>query len=244
MDAARGQFDQFRAGFADDLTLQQQAAALHRFAANVSKTLSEYPAASAAYNKSIQITEGLTKRFPDEPEYRITLALTLGDRGSLERRMGRLKESAATLDQAAELAESLPRMNFEAYYHKTMAKYKIEDFEVAKTRRLFENFAFHKTLGWVLVDRAKVAYHRGLFEDSAKSASRAGALLDQLRNCAPGTGTRYRPSIGSNCGEPVGDRPARTRTDCRGTRGSRRCDCANEVDDGPGSEPGRAILGK
>ena len=195
LDAARGQFDQFRAGFADDLTLQQQAAALHRFAANVSKTLSEYPAASAAYNKSIQITEDLTKRFQDEPEYRITLALTIGDRGSLERRMGRLKEAAATLVQAAELAESLPGLNFERYYRKTMAKYKIEDSEIAKTRRLFENFAFNKTLGWILVDRAKVAYYRGLFEDSAKSASRASALLDQLKNAPPELGHAIDPVL-------------------------------------------------
>ena len=195
LDAARGRFDQFSVGFPDDLEMQQQAAALHRYAANVSRILSDYFAADAAYNKSIQITEDLTKRFPNEPEYRITLALTLGDRSSIERHLGNLKVAAATVDRAAELAESLPGMDYDHYYRWTMANLRIKDSEIAKTRRLFEDFVFHKTLGWVLVERAEIAFYRGLFEDSAKSASRAAALLDELKHAPPGLAHAIDPVL-------------------------------------------------
>ncbi len=181
LDAARAQFEQFRATRPDDLSVLAQAAALHRYAGNVSRTLSEYSAALDAYTKSIQITEDLTKRFPDEPEHCITLALTLGDVGVLERLMGKLKNSAATLDRAVTLAEGLPRMNFEAYFRKTLGMYKFDESQLADNRRRFENFAFDKTAGWTEVDRAKIAYYRGRFEDSARSAGRAKQLLDQLK---------------------------------------------------------------
>jgi tetratricopeptide (TPR) repeat protein len=181
LDAARAQFEKFRAARPDDLTVLAQAAALHRYAGNVSRTLSEYSAALDAYTKSIQITEDLTKRFPEEPEHFITLALTLGDLGLLERLMGKLKNSAATLDRAVKLAESLPSMNFESYFRKTMGMYKFDESQLADNRRRFETFAFAKTLGWTEVDRARIAYYRGLFEDSEKSAGRAKQLLDQLK---------------------------------------------------------------
>ncbi len=181
LNAARTQFDQFRAGRSDDLTVLAQAAALHRYAGNVSRTLSDFPAALDAYTKSIQITEDLTKRFPDEPEHCITLALTLGDLGVLERLMGKLTTSAATLDRAVKLAESLPSMNFDSYFQKTMGKYQFNDSQMADNRRRFENFAYHKTLGWIEVDRGRTAYYRGLLDDSARLEGRASQLLDQLK---------------------------------------------------------------
>jgi hypothetical protein len=104
LDDARGQFDRFREGRPEDETVQLQAAALHRYAANVSRTLSDYPAAKDAYAKSVQIMEEVTSRFPDEPKYRYTLAQTLADRALLEMLTGRLNEAAATLDRAWAIA--------------------------------------------------------------------------------------------------------------------------------------------
>ncbi len=181
LDAARSQFEQFRATQPDDLIVLAQAAALHRYAGNVSRTLSEHALALDAYNKSIQITEDLTKRFPAEPEYSITLALTLGDLGALQRLMGKLNESAASLDRAVKIAEGLPAMNFDAYFGKLPGMHKANEAELADNRRRFSNFAFDKTLGWTEVDRAKIAYYRGLFEDSARFATRAKERLDQLK---------------------------------------------------------------
>ena len=86
-------------------------------------------------------------------------------------------------------------MDYDHYYRWTMANLRIKDSEVARTRRLFEDFAFHKTLGWVLVEWAEIAYYRGLFEDSAKSASRASALLDELKHQPPGLAHAIDPVL-------------------------------------------------
>ena len=155
LDEARKQFDQFRSGRPGDETVQVQSAALHRYAANVSRTLSDYPAAAAAYAESIRILEDLAARFPDEPKHRLTLALTLGDRALLEKRTGKLTESAATLDRALKLAERPQGAVFEP--------------------------SAGRALGWIEHDRAMLAYLRGRFEDSALSAARAAELLDRLK---------------------------------------------------------------
>ncbi|HET6575944.1 MAG TPA: serine/threonine-protein kinase, partial [Fimbriiglobus sp.] len=77
LDKAREQFEQFRAGRPDDLSVQLQAAKLHRYAANVSRTLSEFTAARAAYDAALHIYEDLTIRFPDDAAIRDQLAETL-----------------------------------------------------------------------------------------------------------------------------------------------------------------------
>jgi tetratricopeptide (TPR) repeat protein len=162
LDTARKQFDEFRASRPDDAILQTQAAALHRYTANVSRTLSDYPAAAAAYAASIRIQEGLADRFPDEPKPRLTLALTLGDRALLEKRMGKLTEAAATLDRALALADPPGAA---------------------------EDDSYNRAVGWLEHDRAMLAYLRGRFEDSARSADRAVDRLDRIK--ARTTETRY-----------------------------------------------------
>ncbi len=211
LDAAQAQFEQFRATRPDDLTVLAQAAALHRYAGNVSRTLSEYSGALDAYTKSIQITEDLTKCFPDEPEYCITLALTLGDLGVLERLMGKLTNSAATLDRAVTLGEGLPRMKFETYFRKTLGTYKFDDAQLADNRRRFENFAFNKTVGWTEVDRAKIAYYRGLFEDSAKICGSGQATTRPTKTGARQSSPGHRPSFGRDRCRLFGGGPARAR---------------------------------
>jgi tetratricopeptide (TPR) repeat protein len=154
LDKAREQFDQFRAGQPDDVMLMKQAALLHRFAANVSRTLNDYPAAMTAYAAAIQISEELTARFPDHAPYRNELALTLSDRSGLERLTGKLKEATATLDRALLLAEG-PQGNA---------------FESARRR----------TLAMIVMDQTDVAYLLGRFEDAASCAIRGSALWDQV----------------------------------------------------------------
>ena len=54
------------------MSVQSQAAALHRYAANVSRLLSDYPAAEAAYAAAIQILTDLAARFPDQRQVSAT----------------------------------------------------------------------------------------------------------------------------------------------------------------------------
>jgi tetratricopeptide (TPR) repeat protein len=154
LDEARKQFDQFRESLPDDKWVQMQAAALHRFSANISRSQGNSPAAFEAYAASIQISEELTKRYPDESEHQLTLALTLGDRALFEKQNGRLRDSAATLDQALKLVKNL---------HGSVTESKV-----------------NRTMGWIAHDRSKVAYLSGRFEDALRLAGRASERLEKL----------------------------------------------------------------
>ena len=155
LDKAREQFDQFREGRPDDTTLQRQAAALHRFAGNVSRTLNDYPAATAAYAASIQILEHLTARFPDRREYSDDLAMTLSDRAGLEKLMGKLNDADATLARALKLAEG--------------PQGKLSD------------SSYRRTIGVIVSDQTVVAYLLGRFDDVVRSAGRSVELFEQLK---------------------------------------------------------------
>jgi serine/threonine protein kinase/tetratricopeptide (TPR) repeat protein len=154
LDQARRQFDEFRAGSPDDVTVQEQAAALHRYGGNISRALNDYPAALTAYGIAIQILEHLSATFPDEAHYRDTLALALVDRALLEKNLGKLTASAATLDRAYEIAE--------------------------KSKGLILESSYLRTLGIIEIERSYLAFTRGLFEDSLSSARRANELFDGL----------------------------------------------------------------
>jgi serine/threonine protein kinase/tetratricopeptide (TPR) repeat protein len=160
LDKAREQFDQFRSGRPDDMSIQSQAALLHRYAANVSRLLSDYRAAEAAYVAAVRILTDLAARFPEQAHFRDELALTLSDRAMLEKRMGKLKKSAATLDQAWQLAEG-PHgsLNVSA---------------VRRTRAMID------------LDRATIASALGRFEDAIQFAGEAGDLFGQLKDIPAG----------------------------------------------------------
>src|SRR5262249_34962203 len=158
LDKAREQFDQFRSGRPDDVSVQSQAAALHRYAANVSRLLSDYPAAEAAYAAAIQILTDLAARYPEQARFRDELALTLSDRAMLEKRMGQLRASAATLDQALQLAQG--------------------------PQGTLPSSSVRRTGAMIDLDRSSIAVALGRFEDAARFAVQAGELFDLL-NTAP-----------------------------------------------------------
>jgi serine/threonine protein kinase/tetratricopeptide (TPR) repeat protein len=158
LDKAREQFEQFRADRPDDEQVQMQAAALHRYAANVSRLLNEFPAANAASASAIKILDDLTTRVRGNSIYRNELALALSDRAILEKGMGRLKDSTATLDRAFALLDGTPISSGESTYRRTLA------------------------LGLIELDQAEIAYKRGQFDVFARFADRASTRLDQLRS--------------------------------------------------------------
>ncbi|HVK07319.1 MAG TPA: hypothetical protein VM597_00945, partial [Gemmataceae bacterium] len=160
LDKAREQFDQFRSGRPDDVGVQSQAAALHRYAANVSRLLTDYPAAEAAYAAAIRILTGLAERFPEQARFRDELALTLSDRAMLEKRMGKLRTAAATLDQAVQLAQGPPGG--------------LRESAVRRTRAMVD------------LDRSTTAFALGRFEDAARFAGTARDLFDQVGTAPAG----------------------------------------------------------
>ena len=158
LDKAREHFDQFRSGRPDDVGVQSQAAALHRYAANVSRLLNDFPAAEAAYAATVQILTDLAARHPDQARFRDELAMTLSDRAMLEKRMGKLRVSSATLDQAVQLAQGPQGTRAGASARRTRAT--------------------------IDLDRASTAIALGQFEDAAQYAAQARELFDQW-NTAP-----------------------------------------------------------
>jgi serine/threonine protein kinase/tetratricopeptide (TPR) repeat protein len=155
LDKAREQFDQFREGRPDDITLKKQAALLHRFAANVSRSLTDYPAAMAAYTAAVQISEELIASFPEDRRLSDELALTLGDRSGVERLMGKSKEATATLERALKLAEG-PQGNL-------------------------TDSAYRRTIAMVVMDQNSLAFTLGRFDDAARFAVRGRELWDQVK---------------------------------------------------------------
>ncbi|HKB03512.1 MAG TPA: tetratricopeptide repeat protein, partial [Gemmataceae bacterium] len=160
LDAARKEFERFAAGNPDDLGLKSQLAALHRYAGNVSRLLGDYPEAEAAYEASLALWDELAKRQPGEASHRDNLAQTLADAATAQKRGGRLRAAATTLDRAAALAEEIKDRVPLASYQRTLAT--------------------------ALVNRAEVEYRLGNFEAAERAAGRAVELYDALKGAPPG----------------------------------------------------------
>jgi tetratricopeptide (TPR) repeat protein len=171
LDKAREQFDQFRSGRPDDVSVQSQAALLHRYAANVSRLLSDYAAAEAAYAAAIQILSELAARLPDQARFRDELALTLSDRAMLEKRMGRLRAAAATLGQALDLARG--------------------------PQGALASSSVWRTSAMIDLDRSTVASALGQFDDAARFAGTAGELFDRLKTVPAGERLTIDPLFGA-----------------------------------------------
>ena len=160
LDGARKEFERFVTENPDDLVLKRQLAALHRYAGNVSRLLGDYAEANAAYKASIALWGELADREPDEPSHRDNLALTLRDAATVQKRSGRLKDAAATLDRAAALAEEVKGRVPAVWYQ--------------------------RTLGGTLLDRADVEYRLGNFAAAEQTAGQAIALFDALKQVPAG----------------------------------------------------------
>jgi serine/threonine protein kinase/tetratricopeptide (TPR) repeat protein len=155
LDKAREQFDQFRAGQPDDISLQKQAALLHRFAGSISRSLNDYKAALVAFGAAIHISEEMIRRFPEDRRLSDELALTLSDRGGVERLMGKSKDAAATLERAFKIAQG--------------PQGKLTD------------SAYRRTQAMIIMDQADLAFTLGQFDEAARFALRDRELWDQVK---------------------------------------------------------------
>jgi serine/threonine protein kinase len=158
LDKAREQFASFLGESRDDVGLQLQTAALHRFAGIVSRDLTEFRAADSAFASSIQILEDFISRSPAYSAARNELALVLSDRCLCERQSGRLKAASATIDRAIKLLDGSDRAPGETAYHRTL------------------------TLAYLEFDRIEIANRQGRFVDFEAYATHANEMLDSLQS--------------------------------------------------------------
>jgi eukaryotic-like serine/threonine-protein kinase len=170
LEAAIKAFERFQADQPDDTALRRQAGLLHRFAANVARSLNDTRAAEASYRASIRAWEELADQHPREVEYRSLLAETLWDYAALQRRTGRLRDAAETLGRAVAVAEALP------------------EFDASDS-------TVNRTVGVALLERAEVEYLRGQFADAQATAGRAAGLFDHLRDAPVGQANPIDPLL-------------------------------------------------
>jgi tetratricopeptide (TPR) repeat protein len=113
--------------------------------------LNDYPATLAANSAAIKISEDLIARFPENAEYSRELALTLADRSTIEKVLGKMKEASATLDRALKLAEG-PQGKLPDSSHR-------------------------RALALIVSDQADLAYFLGRLDDAAQLSGRSAELL-------------------------------------------------------------------
>jgi serine/threonine protein kinase len=101
LNAAREQFEKFLAKSTQDSQLQSQMALLHRYAGNVNRFSGANPDVSLeAYDAAIRIYKILAAREPNVARHLDSLAQTLADRATVEKRSGKLKVALASLGEA------------------------------------------------------------------------------------------------------------------------------------------------
>jgi serine/threonine-protein kinase len=160
LDAARKEFEHFVAENPNDRVLKKQLAALHRFAANVSRLLGDFPEAEKAYQASIALWEELAAADPDDATYCDNLAQTLFDQSTVQKRAGHLRDALKTLGRSAALVEEIKDHIPPAFYQRTLAS--------------------------ALLNRSDVEFRLGDFAAAEKSAARAVELYDVLKDAPPG----------------------------------------------------------
>jgi eukaryotic-like serine/threonine-protein kinase len=160
LDEAGNTFDQLRTALPEDAALARQAANIHRFRANVARTLNRTDEARRAYQASIDLWQWLVDRRPDDPDPVDNLGQTLRDYAMYLKRIGKLRDAAATIDRACEMA-------------------------AGQKGRLPER-SYARSLGVAEIGRSEVAYLLGDFAAAEKAAARAAELLAVLEKPAPG----------------------------------------------------------
>ncbi len=156
LDSARELFDKFRAEQPNDRHLQRQSAALHRYAANVSRLLNDTAAAEKAFITSIGIWEQLVAGDANSAEDRDNLSQVIADYGTFQKRAGRLKDAASTLQKAEKLALA--------------------------TKNQIPDSSFRRTLGKVEMDRADVEFRRGDYVAAEVFSRQATKNLETLKD--------------------------------------------------------------
>ncbi len=94
----------------DDPELRKGAAQVFRYTANVHRLENETTLAEQLLVDTIRLLRGLVDEYPDDKPLHAKLSLALRDFGSLQKKLGRLKEAAASLNGkhgAIELATAL-----------------------------------------------------------------------------------------------------------------------------------------
>jgi tetratricopeptide (TPR) repeat protein len=154
----------------DDVQLAARAAEVYRHTANAHRLLGESEPAEGLYDDSTRLLEGLTKQFPHETAYRVSLAEVLRDRAQLQARRGRLVQATATLRDAIRVAEGL----------------RDED---------PDRVAYREVLATLLFDLSGIQFATGGFAASGTSAARAADLFRELVALPAGERHPYDPLL-------------------------------------------------
>jgi tetratricopeptide (TPR) repeat protein len=153
LDAALTSYERLLALHPGDPELKSNVARTHRYRANLSRLVNDLDEAERSYREANRLYKALADDHPDEPRYRIDLAL--GSRDYALRTRGRLKDSLAILSESIQLYEGL---------HKA---------EPSKA-------SLQRTLAIVLLDRAELDFQLGDLAGTEQDARRSRDLYAAL----------------------------------------------------------------
>jgi tetratricopeptide (TPR) repeat protein len=139
----------------DDADLQANIARLHRFRANICRSMNLTAEAGESYRESIRHYGELAAAHPEPPKYRQSLAETSRDFGLLLNRIGHLKDGSDHIDQAVRTYQELLRSGP-------------------------NDPTYQRVLANILIDRADLDFQLGRFPDCEKAARTSVELYAKL----------------------------------------------------------------
>jgi tetratricopeptide (TPR) repeat protein/tRNA A-37 threonylcarbamoyl transferase component Bud32 len=155
LDATLASYERLLALHPDDPDIRSNVARMHRYRANLSRSVNDTAAAAQSYREAIRNYSDLAASYPENPLYRENVSETSRDFGLFLNRIGRLKEATGILDQSVRVYEELVQANQ-------------------------DESSYQRRLANILVDRADLDYQLGRLPDCERTARKAMELYLHL----------------------------------------------------------------
>ena len=155
LDATLASYERLLALHPDDPDVHSNVARMHRYRANLSRSVNDTAAAAQSYREAIRNYSALAASYPENSLYRENVSETSRDFGLFLNRIGRLKEATAILDQSVRAYEELLQASpNESSYQRRLAN--------------------------ILIDRADLDYQLGRFPECERTARKSMELYIHL----------------------------------------------------------------
>jgi serine/threonine protein kinase/tetratricopeptide (TPR) repeat protein len=155
LDATLASYQRLLALHPGDAAVRSNVARMHRYRANLSRSLNETDAAAESYREAIRQYGELAAAYPDATQYRQGLSETSRDFGLFLSRIGRLEEATEILDQSVRVYEELRRSKP-------------------------DDAGYQRVLANILIDRSELDYQLGRFPDCERTARESVDLYAHL----------------------------------------------------------------
>ena len=155
LDATLASYERLLALHPNDPDVHSNVARMHRYRANLSRSVNDTAAAAQSYREAIRNYSALAASYPEKSLYRENVSETSRDFGLFLNRIGRLKEATEILDQSVRVYEELL---------------------LASPNKS----SYQRGLANILIDRSDLDYQLGRFPECERSARKSMELYTHL----------------------------------------------------------------